>query len=114
MRVVVRVNKFLLGRSQRVRVDGQLSEEIRMISGVKHGSVLGPLKFVAYVEDIWRNVESKIWLLADDFKTYRKIRDSSDIEKSHTYLNRLEERTVENEMKINRSKIKQQVLQKLT
>ena len=50
--------EFPLGRSQRVRVDGQLSEEVRVTSGVQQGSVLGPL-FLAYVNDIWRNVESR-------------------------------------------------------
>jgi len=39
LRVVVWVKKFLLGRSQRVRVDGQLSEEVRATSGVPEGSV---------------------------------------------------------------------------
>jgi len=52
LRVIVWVQKFLLGRSQRVRVDGQLSEEVRVTSGVMQGSVLGPLLFLAYVNDI--------------------------------------------------------------
>ena len=34
LRAVVWVKKFILGRSQRVRVDGQLSEEVRVTSGV--------------------------------------------------------------------------------
>ena len=49
LRAVVWVKECLLGRSQRVRVDGQLSEEIRITSGVTQGSVLGPLLFLAYV-----------------------------------------------------------------
>jgi len=36
--VVVWVKEFLLGRSQRVRIDGQLSEEARVTSGVGQGS----------------------------------------------------------------------------
>jgi hypothetical protein len=42
LRVVVGVQEFLLGRSQRVRVDGQQSEEVRVTSGMLQGSVLGP------------------------------------------------------------------------
>ena len=81
LRVVVWVKEFLLGRSQRVRVDGQLSEEVRVTSGVPQGSVLGPLLFLAYVNDIWRNIESNIRLFADDCIIYRKIMDSSDIDR---------------------------------
>jgi hypothetical protein len=46
-RVVVWIREFLLGRTQRVRVEGQLSEEVRVTSGVLQGSVLGPLLFLA-------------------------------------------------------------------
>ena len=72
-RVVVWVREFLLGRTQRVRVGGELSEEIRVISGVPQGSVLGPLLFLAYVNDIAKNIESNFRLFADDCVIYRKI-----------------------------------------
>jgi hypothetical protein len=46
LRVVVWIKEFLLGRAQRVRVDGQLSEEVRVTSGVPQGSVFGSLLFL--------------------------------------------------------------------
>jgi hypothetical protein len=59
-RVVVWIREYLLGRTQRVRVGGQFSEEVRVTSGVPQGIVLGPFLFIAYVNDIWRNICSPI------------------------------------------------------
>jgi hypothetical protein len=89
LRIAVWVKQFLLGRSQRVRIDGQLSEEVSVISGLPHGSVLGPLLFLAYVNYIRRNTESNVLQLADDCIIYRKVTDSSDIDKLQTGINRL-------------------------
>jgi len=52
LRVVVWVKKFLLGCSQRVRVDGQPSEEVRVTSGVPQGSVLSPLLLLTNANDV--------------------------------------------------------------
>jgi hypothetical protein len=73
---------------------------------VPQGSVLGPLLFLAHVNDIWRNVESHIRLFADDCLLYRRIRESRDIENLQEDLNRLREWAIENEMRINPSKSK--------
>jgi len=59
-------------------VDRQLSGEVRVTSGVPQGSVLRPLLFLNYVNDIWRNTESNIGLFTDDCIIYRKITDNSD------------------------------------
>jgi len=62
-----------LGHTQRVRLEGQLSEEVSVTSGVPQGSVLGPLLFLAYVSDIWRDIVSTIRLFADDCVIYKKL-----------------------------------------
>jgi len=71
--VVVWIREFLVGRTQRVSVEVKLSKEVRVTSGVSQGSVLGPLLFLAYVNDVWRNMASTIRLFADGCIIYRKI-----------------------------------------
>ena len=105
-RVVVWIREFLLGRTQRVRVGGQLSEEFRVTSGVPQRSVLGPLLFLAYVNDIWRNIESTIRLFTDYCVIYRKIINKEDIENLQKDLDTLGVWAHETAMKVNTSKSK--------
>ena len=88
-RVVVWVRELLVGRTQRVRVGGLLSKEVKVTSGVPQGSVLGPLMFLVYVNNIWRNIDSNIILFADDCLIYRKITNKHDIDKVQKDLNTL-------------------------
>ena len=103
-RVVAWIREFLLGRSQRVRVRGKLSDAVAVTSGVPQGSVLGPLLFLAYINDIWKNIGSTIRLFADDCILYRKITNNLDVEILQADLDRLGGWAIENEMKINPSK----------
>jgi len=105
-RLVVWIREFLVGRTQSVRVEGQLSQEVRVTSGVPQGSVLGPLLFLAYVNDIWRNMASAIRIFADDCIIYRQITKNEDIEILQKDLDRLGEWAVVNAMRINPSKSK--------
>ena len=86
---------------------GQLSEGVKVTSGAPQGSVLGPLLFLAYVNDKWRNMESTIRLFADDCVIYRKIIKKEDMVKLQEDLDRLGEWATENAMKINPSKSKE-------
>jgi hypothetical protein len=65
-RIVECKREFLLFRKQRVRVGGQLAEEVRVPSVVPQGNLLGQLLFLAYVKDVCKNTESTIRLFADD------------------------------------------------
>jgi hypothetical protein len=103
-RAVVWIGEFLLGRTQRVRVEGLLSEEGRVTSGVPQGSALGPLLFLAYVNDIWRNAESNIRLFSDYCIIYKKIITNKNRGKLQKALNRLGECAFENQTIINQTK----------
>ena len=79
-RVDICVSEFLVGHTQRVRIGGQLSKEVKVKSGVPQGSVLSPLLFLVYVNDTWRNADPSIRLFADNCIMYRKITNKKDIE----------------------------------
>ena len=70
---------FLTGRRQQVVVNGQFSSWLPVTSGVPQGSVLGPLLFLLYINDISSVVaHSKVKLFADDVTIYKEISSSSD------------------------------------
>ena len=54
-------------------INSYLSEWINILSGVPQGSVLGPLLFVIYINDIDDYVGSRILNFADDTKIYKKF-----------------------------------------
>lgn len=64
-------------RTQRVVVDGEMSDSSNVISGVPQGSVLGPTLFLFYINDMPEGVRSKIRLFADDTIMYLTITSTS-------------------------------------
>ena len=74
------IRSFLIGRSQKVIVDGMASNPKPVLSGVPQGTVLGPLFFLVYINDISEGLTegTKISLFADDSLLYRKINSTND------------------------------------
>jgi hypothetical protein len=64
------IEAFLLERRQRVRVNQALSQWRAVKSGVPQGSVLGPVLFVVYINDMPETIKSYIRLFADDTKLF--------------------------------------------
>ena len=66
---------FLTNRRQRVVVRGTYSEWSNVKSGVPEGTILGPILFLIYINDLPYCVLSSVKLFADDTKVYRKLSD---------------------------------------
>ena len=60
------INTWLTKRKQRVTLDGSFSNFASVHSGVPQGTVLGPLIFLLYINDITEHINSKLRLFADD------------------------------------------------
>ena len=71
------IKDFLSERSQSVILEGKISSSHPVLSGVPQGTVLAPLLFLLYINDIIEPIKSTIRLYADDILMYRVI-DSVD------------------------------------
>ena len=86
---------FLNDREQRVVLNGLESEWQKIYSGVPQGSVLGPLLFLIYINDLTNDISSNIKLFADDSSLFIKVDDvasaqellSSDLDKITLWAN---------------------------
>ena len=67
------ITHFIAGRKQRVSFRGHFSPWTMVTSGVPQGSVLGPVLFLAYINNITTGVRSSMRLFTDDSKVYRII-----------------------------------------
>ena len=72
------IENFLTGRSQKVVINGECSDTAEVTSGIPQGSVLGPLLFLVYVNDLPRGLNCTAALFADDTKLYKIIRSDVD------------------------------------
>ena len=97
---------YLQDRSVRVSVDGALSKKINATSGVPQGSVLGPLLFLIYVNDLPQVVRCKLVLFADDIKVWTHVHDLTDCLALQNNLSALHEWSIRNRLTFNPVKSK--------
>ena len=83
------IQAYLKGRKQRVVLRNGQSSWCEVDSGVPQGSILGPLLFLLFINDLPISIDSSIKLFADDTKLYRKIESLEDCESLQRDLNRL-------------------------
>ena len=82
-------DSLLYFRQQRVVVNGVKTDWAPVLSGILQGTVLGPLLFALYINDISSDTESEIRLVADDCVCYREIKDEEDTMKLQRDIDRL-------------------------
>ena len=69
---------FLSNRTQKVLVGGKISDLVNVMSGIPQGTVLGPLLFICYINDLPNTIKSKIRIYADDTLVYSCINTIDD------------------------------------
>ena len=77
-KVINWVEKWLTHRIQRVIVDDEISNWKSVLSGLPQSSVLGPILFLIYINDLEDDKSSKVLKFADDTKVFRKVTSDTD------------------------------------
>ena len=83
------ISSFLNERTQCVNMNGSISASAPVTSGIPQGSVLGPILFVIYINDLPEVIDkdSLAFLFADDTKLFREIKSEHDIKTLQNDIN---------------------------
>jgi hypothetical protein len=98
------IHNFLSSRSQEVVLDGERSETAEVTSGVPQGTVLGPVLFLIFINDLPDNLNNKARLFADDCVLYTEIHSASDCQLLQADLHTLQQWEDQWQMSFNASK----------
>ena len=74
------LNAYISGRNQKVVLNGVQSNIRHGTAGVPQGSILGPLLFLTYVNDITENMECTVNLFADDTSVQQRINNANSFD----------------------------------
>ena len=71
------IKSYLQGRQQQIVIGGVASSQLKVKSGVPQGSIVGPLLFVLFINDMFECISQKtdIALYADHTKIWREIKN---------------------------------------
>ena len=100
------VKEWLSDRKQRVSINGEKSNWGPITSGVPQGSVLGPLLFIIYLNDMEQNISSSLSKFADDTKIGRRIDIIGDEMALQNDLDKLNDWAIKWQMEFNVEKCK--------
>ena len=98
------LKSFLEKRRQSVVLEGEHSHSVPVTSGVPQGSVLRPLIFLIFMNDLPCCVESRVHLFADDTVIYLTIKTESNCSQLQDDLHSLEKWESDSHMEFNPSK----------
>ena len=99
------VESFLTNRSQQVVIDGHLSLAALIISGVPQGTVLGPILFLIFINDIASCIkDSTIRCFADDTRVSKAITCEQDVKVLQKDLNAVMDWSANNNMSLHEDK----------
>ena len=98
------IASWLSERFQKVVLDGQASDPVPVLSGVPQGSVLVPVLFLIFINDLPDNIRSSVRLFADDCVLYRNIKTLTDCQILQDDLNSLGQWETDWQMKFNVAK----------
>ena len=74
------VRAFLAGRKQQVRVGTEFSEVTNVLSGIPQGSILGPVLFTIFINDLPDSIKSNCKIFADDTKVYNIVENKDTLQ----------------------------------
>ena len=83
------IEGFLTHRKQRVVIEGEYSNWVNVDSSVPQGTVLGPLAFLLFINDLPEGVKSTCRLFADDCILYSKVSGPEDANRLQNDLDKL-------------------------
>ena len=83
------IENWLQKRRQKVCIKGRGSSWITVCSGVPQGSVLGPLLFLIFMNDLEDEISSNVLKFADDTKIFRELKNNMDCSRLQSDLNKL-------------------------